>query len=248
MPTKTKKTNKNIKSSVKSAVIVNDNIHTYDLAKLDKCIGNNEFLKVKVPYNTIKFNENHNIISEYKLGNNCKNLMNHIIVFIRTSSQLINITEHNILLALDNIITPLTPYYKKILDDAMTLGNNLIEVNLIKYSDLIKCVVYSEDSNTIVKKSKIPEAGKGLFTTRSFEVEEPILLVYDSIYTDFAITPKGMYINHSFTPNCNVIFKPNILEHAYLYAIKPLYAGEEILIDYKADGKFGYGLGNFKIN
>jgi hypothetical protein len=246
MPTKTKKTNKNIKSSVKSAV--NDNIHTYDLAKLDKCIGNNEFLKVKVPYNTIKFNENHNIISEYKLGNNCKNLMNHIIVFIRTSSQLINIKEHNILLALDNIITPLTPYYKKILDDAMTLGNNLIEVNLIKYSDLIKCVVYSADSNTIVKKSKIPEAGKGLFTTRSFEVDEPILVVYDSIYTDFAITPKGMYINHSFTPNCNVIFKPNILEHAYLYAIKPLYAGEEILIDYKADGKLGYGLGNFKIN
>lgn len=134
------------------------------------------------------------------------------------------------------------------LDAAKSAGHKNIEVYLLKYTDMLKCAIYPEDPNTIIKKSKIPNAGKGLFTTRSFEAGEPILVLFDSINTDFNVTPKGMYANHSFTPNSNIIFKPNVLEHAYLYAINPLQCGDEILIDYKAEGRFGYGLGNFKIN
>lgn len=97
--------------------------------------------------------------------------------------------------------------------------------------------------------------GKGIFTTKPCEAGEILMIIAgetinadeclrreeeeanvyifyndDDAYIDTAMTAKIRYINHSCEPNAQV--KDRDRESLYLVALRPILAGEEIMIDY----------------
>ena len=81
-----------------------------------------------------------------------------------------------------------------------------------------------------IKESSIE--GLGLFATSdiSSPVELGITHVQNKRFQDgFIRTPLGGFINHSTTPNCELI---DHLENKYLRVIKDIQAGEELTVTY----------------
>lgn len=104
----------------------------------------------------------------------------------------------------------------------------------------------------IVKKSRIPNAGKGLFAEKNYNVGDLIiefsgdifeceddLITNDTYAFDDYITclepdKKGLarFVNHSSTPNTDWKEYDHVVE---IIAIKPIRSGEEFVIDYGGD-------------
>ena len=82
-----------------------------------------------------------------------------------------------------------------------------------------------------IKQSKIE--GLGLFATKDIEasLELGITHVSNNRFENGLIrTPLGGFINHSDTPNCELI---DHLDNKHLKVIKDIEAGEELTVKYK---------------
>lgn len=93
--------------------------------------------------------------------------------------------------------------------------------NYNNYKPLPECLT--------IKKSDIH--GLGVFAT--CDIPKYTNLGISHIYTDILIrTPLGGFLNHSLTPNSNLLNSLNTPMYHYLYTLQDIKLGDEILINY----------------
>ena len=95
---------------------------------------------------------------------------------------------------------------------------------------ILTCIYFTREEHFQISKSRIH--GVGLFTRKSYEINEEILL---AIKDDHTITDLCKKVNHCNHPNSALKRKYG---GWYLYSIKNIKKGEEITADYNNTPSF----------